>query len=102
MRDSCRRLPTVHEWPAEFGPYASEYHPHSGKHRVSTQADQEPKPLLVSKIAEEKKTRSTTKKRSAIPKRRSISTIRDFPPILEKFNPYLSDERKRVLHTQLT
>jgi hypothetical protein len=35
-------------------------------------------------------------------KRRSIFAIRDFPPILGKFNPYLSEERRRVLHTHLT
>jgi hypothetical protein len=43
-----------------------------------------------------------TKKRLAIPKYRSITAIRDFPPIPRRFNPYLSDERKRAMHTHLT
>jgi hypothetical protein len=97
MRDGCRHLPTVREWPTEFGPYAPGYQPRSGKHRDSTQADKGPKPLF--KPSEEKETRITTKRRTAIPKRRSISTIRDFPPIPGRFNPYLSNEQKRAMHT---
>jgi hypothetical protein len=100
MRDGCRRLPTARKWPAEFGPYAPRYQPRSGKHRDSTQADQGPKPLP--KPSEEKEIRIATKKRTAVPKRRSISAIRDFPPIPGRFNPYLSNEQKRAMHTQLT
>jgi hypothetical protein len=43
-----------------------------------------------------------TNKRSAMPKYHSISAIRDFPPIPGRFNPYLNDEQKRAMHTQLT
>jgi hypothetical protein len=75
MRDGCRRLPTAREWPAEFGPYAPGYQPRSGKHRNSTQDDKGSKPLL--KLSEEKKMRIATKKRTAVPKHRSISAIRD-------------------------
>jgi hypothetical protein len=79
MRDSCRRLPTVYKWTVEFGPYAPGYQPCSGKRRDSTQVDQEPKPLP--KPIEEKEAHVATKKRTTVPKRRSISAIRDFPPI---------------------
>jgi hypothetical protein len=92
MRDGCRHLPTVHKWLAEFGPYAPGYQPRSGKGRDSTQVDQEPKPLP--KPIEEKEARVATKKRTTVPKRRSISMARDFPPIPGRFNPYLSDEQK--------
>jgi hypothetical protein len=64
---------TVREWPAEFGPYTPGYQPRSGKHRNSTQADKRPKPLL--KPSEEKETCITTKRRTAVPKRHSISAI---------------------------
>jgi hypothetical protein len=100
MRDGCRRLPTVRKWPAKFGPYAPGYQPHSSKRRDSTQADQEPKPLP--KPIEEKEARLATKKRTVVPKCRSISAVQDFPPIPGRFNPYLSDEQKRTLHTRLT
>jgi hypothetical protein len=90
MCDGCRRLSTVREWPIEFGLYASEYQPCFGERRVSTWANQELKPLPVPKLVEGKEVRVATKKRAA----RSISVIRDFPPILGRFNPYLSDERK--------
>jgi hypothetical protein len=100
MRNGCRRFPTVREWPAEFGPYTPGYQPRSGKHRNSTQADKRLEPLL--KPGEERETRITTKKRTAVPKRRNISAIRDFPPIPGRFNPYLSNEQKRAMHTQLT
>jgi hypothetical protein len=93
MRDGCRRLPTAREWPAEFGPYTPGYQPRSGKHRDSTQADKGPKPLP--KPSEEKETRIATKRRTSVPKRRSISAIRDFSPILGRFNLYLSNEQKR-------
>jgi hypothetical protein len=79
MRDGCKCFPTVRVWPAEFGPYAPGYQPCSGKHRNSTQANKRPEPLL--KLSEEKETHIATKKRTAVPKRRSVSTIRDFPPI---------------------
>jgi hypothetical protein len=49
-----------------------------------------------------KEARVVTKKRPTIPKYRSISAIRDFPPISRRFNPYLSDERKRAMHAHLT
>jgi hypothetical protein len=54
------------------------------------------------KLSEEKETRITTKRRTVVRKRRNISAIRDFPPILGEFNPYLTKERKRAMHTQLT
>jgi hypothetical protein len=100
MRDGCKRLPTIHEWPAEFGPYTPRYQPRSSKHRDSTQANKGREPLF--KPSEEKETHITIKRRTAVPKRRSISTIRDFPPIPGRFNPYLSNEQKRAMHTQLT
>jgi hypothetical protein len=100
MRDGCRRLPTTCEWPLEFGPYALGYQPRSGNHRDSTQDDKGPEPLL--KLSEEKETRIATKRRTAVPKSHSISAIRDFPPIPGRFNPYLSNEQKRAMHTQLT
>jgi hypothetical protein len=100
MRNGCRCFPTVREWPVEFGPYTPGYQPCSGKHRDSTQADKGLEPLL--ELGEERETRIATKRRTAVPKRRSISTIRDFPPILGRFNPYLSNEQKRAMHTQLT
>jgi hypothetical protein len=100
MRDGCRRLPTAREWLAEFGPCTPGYQPCSGNHRDSTQDDKGPKPLL--KLSEEKEMRIATKRRTAVPKRRSISAIRDFPPIPRRFNPYLSNEQKRAMHTQLT
>jgi hypothetical protein len=43
-----------------------------------------------------------TKRRTATPKYRSISAIRDFPSIPGRFNPYLSDKEKQAMHTQLT
>jgi hypothetical protein len=102
MHNGCRCLPTVRVWPAEFRPYAPGYQPRSGEHRVSTQANQEPKPLPIPKPVKGKKVRVATKRKLAVPKYHSISTIRDFPPILGRFNPYLSDERKQVMHTHLT
>jgi hypothetical protein len=54
------------------------------------------------KPGEERETRIATKRRTVVPKRRSISAIRDFPPILERFNPYLTNEQKRAMHTQQT
>jgi hypothetical protein len=92
MRDGCRCLPTVREWPAKFGPYVPEYQPRSGKRKASTQVNQKPKSSLVPKPDEGKETRLVTKRRSVVPKYRSISTIQDFPPIPERFNPYRSDE----------
>jgi hypothetical protein len=100
MRDGCRRLLTTREWPAEFGPYAPGYQPRFGNHRDSTQDDKGLEPLL--KLSEEKETRIGTKRRTAVPKRRSILAIRDFSPIPGRFNPYLSNEQKRAMHTQLT
>jgi hypothetical protein len=100
MRDGCRHLPTACEWPAGFGPYAPRYQPRSGKYSNSTQADQGPKPWP--QPSEEKETCITTKRRIVVPKRRSISAIRDFPPIPGRFNPYLSNEQKRAMHTQQT
>jgi hypothetical protein len=58
--------------------------------------------LLVPKPIEEKEIRVATKRKTAIPKYRSILVIRDFPPIPGRFNSYLSDEEKRAMHTQLT
>jgi hypothetical protein len=102
MCDSCRQAPTIREWPAEFGPYAPGYQPRSGKRRVSTQANQELKPLPIPKPVEEKEIRVATKRKIAVPKYRSISAIQDFLPIPGRFNPYLSNEEKRAMHTQLT
>jgi hypothetical protein len=83
-------ISTVREWPIEFGLYVPEYQPCFGERRVSTRANQELKPLPVPKLVEGNEVCVATKKRAA----RSISVIRDFPPILGRFNPYLSDERK--------
>jgi hypothetical protein len=74
MRDGCGRLPIARKWPVEFGPYAPGYQPRSGKHRDSTQVDQGPKPLP--KPSEEKEIHIATKRRTIVPKCRSISTIR--------------------------
>jgi hypothetical protein len=100
--NGCRCLPSIHEWLAEFRPYTLGYQPRSGKCRVSTQANQKPKSSPVLKSDEGKETRLVTKKRSVMPKYRSISAIQDFSPVLRRFNPYLSDEQKRAMHTQLT
>ena len=102
MRDGCRRLPTIREWPAEFGPYAPGYEPRFDKSRVPTRANQGLRPSLVPEWKEGKETCVATKKKKVVPKGRSISAIRDFPPIPGRFNPHLSDERKRVMHTHLT
>jgi hypothetical protein len=75
MRDGCRRQPTVREWPTEFGPYAPGYQPRSGECRVSTQANQEPKPSPILELVEGKETLKTTKKKPVVPKYRSISAI---------------------------
>jgi hypothetical protein len=102
MRDGCRHLPTIYEWPAEFKPYAPIYQPRSGECKVLTWANQELKPLLVPKLVEGKEVRVATKRRPAVPKYRSTLAIQYFPPIPERFNPYLSDERKQAMHTHLT
>jgi hypothetical protein len=102
MHDGCRRIPTVRKWPAEFGPYAPRYQPRSCEHKVSTRANQELKPLLVPKPVEGIEAHVATKKRPTIPKYRSILALLDFPPIPGKFNPHLSDKRKRAMHTHLT
>jgi hypothetical protein len=54
------------------------------------------------KPSEEKEVRIATKGRTVVPKHRSISVIRDFPPIPGRFNPYLNNEQKQAMHTQLT
>ena len=94
MHDGCKCLPTVREWPAEFGPYTPGYQPRSNKSRVPTRANQELRPSLVPELKEGKETRIATKKKKVVPKRRSISAIRDFPPVPGRFNLHLSDERK--------
>jgi hypothetical protein len=48
-----------------------------------------------------KETRAATKRKSTVPKYRSILAIRDFPPILGRFKPHLSEERKRAMYTHL-
>jgi hypothetical protein len=88
MRDGCRRLPTICELPNEFGPYAPGYQPRFGKRRVSTQANQELKPLPVPKPVEENEIHVATKRKIDIPKYRSISAIRDFPPIPGRFSDH--------------
>ena len=102
MHDGCRCLLAVREWPAEFKPYAPRYQPRYGERRVSTWANQELKPSPIPELVEGKETRTTIKKKLAIPKYRSFSAMRDFPPILRRFNPHLSDERKQAMHTHLT
>jgi hypothetical protein len=102
MCDGCRHLPTIRKWPAKFGPYAPGYQPRSVERRVSTQGNQELKPSPVLKPIEGKEACVATRKRPAVPKYRSISVIREFPPIPGRFNPLLSDERKRAMHTHLT
>jgi hypothetical protein len=94
MRDGCRRLLTIHEWLIEFGPYAPGYQPHFGERKVSTWANQELKSLPVRKLVEGKEACIATKKKLAVLKYHRISGIRDFPPILGRFNPHLSEERK--------
>jgi hypothetical protein len=54
------------------------------------------------KPSEEKEVRIATKGRTTVPKHRSILVIRDFPPIPGRFNPYLNNEQKQAMHTQLT
>jgi hypothetical protein len=102
MCNGCRCLLTVHEWPAVFRPYALGYQPCSGKHRVSTRANQELKSSPIPKPVEGKEACIVTKKKPAVPKYRRISAIRDFPPIHGRFNPHLSDEKKQAMHTHLT
>jgi hypothetical protein len=102
MRDGYRCLPTIRECPVEFEPYAPRYQPRSSECRVSIQANQEPKSSPIPKLDKGKEAHVATKKRSAEPKCRSISAIRDFPPILGRFNPYISNERKQAMLTQLT
>ena len=102
MRDGYKRLSTVREWPTEFGPSAPGYQPRSGKSRVPTLANQQLRPSPIHELRKGEETSIATKKKRAVPKRRSISTIRDFPPIPERFNPHLSDKRKRAMHTHLT
>jgi hypothetical protein len=58
--------------------------------------------LLVPKPVEEKEICVATKRKMAVPKYSSILAIRDFPPIPGRFNPYLNDEKKRAMHTQLS
>jgi hypothetical protein len=102
MRNGCRHRSTIREWLAKFRPYALGYQPRSSKRRVSTRANQEPKPSPTPEPVEGKKTRIEPKKKPAIPKYRSISAIRDFPPIPGRFNLHLSDERKLAMLTHLT
>jgi hypothetical protein len=104
MRDGCRRRTTVREWPVEFEPYAPGYQPRSDKRRVSTRLIQELEPSLAPKPIMEKKARAAPKEGSVVVKWKphNVSVIRDFSPILKKFNPYLSEERSRALHTHLT
>jgi hypothetical protein len=97
MHDGCRRLPTAREWPVESERYAPRYQPRTSKHRDSTQDDKGPKPLP--KPIEGKEVCIATKRRTVVPKRRSISVIRDFPPIPRRFNPYLNNEQKRAMYT---
>ena len=102
MRDGYRHLPTMLDWPTEFGPYASGYQPRSDKSWVLTRANHELRPSYVPELKEGNEAYVATKKKKAIPKRCSISAIRDFPSVLGRFNPHLSDERKRAMHTHLT
>jgi hypothetical protein len=102
MRDGCRRRSTVREWLAEFGPYTPRYQPRSGERRVSTPANQQPKPSPIPRLVEGKEIQARIKKKLAVPKYSSISTIRDFSPIPRRFNLHLSKERKRATHTHLT
>jgi hypothetical protein len=102
MRDGRRHRPIIHEWPAEFEPYAPRYQPRFDERKVSTRTNQELKPLPIPKTIEGKEACAATRKKPAVPKYRGISTIRDFPPIPGRFNPHLSDERKRAMHTHLT
>jgi hypothetical protein len=88
----------------KFRPYALGYQPHYDKHRVSTRLIQELKPSLAPEPIKEKKAQAAPKEDLAVVKwkRHSVSAIRDFPLVPEKFNPYLSEERRCVLHTHLT
>ena len=57
--------------------------------------------LLLNQLRK-KETCTATRKKLAVPKYRSVSAILDFPPIPGRFNPHLSDERKRAMHNHLT
>ena len=71
---------------AGFGPFASK-----------TQSL--PVPVLI----KEEELQATPKDPAMVKwKCHSVSTIRDLPPILGRFNLYLSEERRRALHTHLT
>jgi hypothetical protein len=100
IRDGCRRRLTICEWPAEFGPYVPAYQPRFGERKVLTRANQELKPSRILEPFEGKEIRATTKKKSAIPKYRSILAMQDFPPILERFNPHLSTHLTKILDEQ--
>jgi hypothetical protein len=60
------------------------------------------KPSPIPGPVEGKEIRAGIKKKSVVPKYCSISAIRDFPPIPMRFNPHLSEERKRAMHIHLT
>ena len=80
------------------------HQPRSNKSRVLTWLIQELNPLPVPKPIKEKKARAAPKEGLGVVKwkRRSVSAIRDFPPVPKNFNPYLSEETRCALHTHLT
>jgi hypothetical protein len=104
MHDGCQRRATVQEWPAEFRPYAPGYQPRFGRRKVSTRPIQEPKPSPASKLTKEEKAQAAPKKDSTVVKwkRYSVLVVQDLPPIPWRFNPYLNEEKRLVLHTHLT
>jgi hypothetical protein len=81
MRNGCRCRTTIQGWPAEFGHYVLGYQPRFDKCRVLTKLIQELNCLSTPKPIKEKKAQAE---------------------LLGKFNPFLSEERRCALHTNLT
>jgi hypothetical protein len=95
---------TVREWLPEFRPYAPGYQPRCGKRKVSTQPFHKPNTLPPLELIQGEKAQVESKKDLAAMKWkcRSVSAVQGFPLIPRRFNPYLSKERRQVLHTHLT
>jgi hypothetical protein len=104
MRDGCRHWATVRKWPAEFESYAPGYKPRLGECRVSTWPFSGSKPLPSTEPIQDERAEVGSKKDPTVAKWkcRSVSVVRDFPPILGRFNPYLCAEKRWKLHTHLT
>ena len=94
----------MQEWLAKFGTYVPRYRPHFDKLRISTWLFQELNSLPASELVKENEAQAVLKEGLTVAKWKhySVSAIRDFPPILGMFNPHLSEEMRRALHTHLT